>query len=158
MSHPWWLTGPWEISPSHILYPSLSGVRWIIFFLHLSLKTIPLCPLEFSWPPSVEAVYSPCNAPSYPGSTCPSILQNSGQTSATLRGLSLPSGGRCPLCLLLTLNYTLFSSLWMLLANQWQQLLLPIQQPFLSVFFFVERACCHIQGLKCQALLFKLPV
>ena len=44
-SHPWWLTGPWEISPSHILYPSTTfSSTWIIFFLLLSLKTIPCAP------------------------------------------------------------------------------------------------------------------
>lgn len=103
---PWWLTGPWEISPSHILYLTFSST--LDHFLSAFSPSKPFhCAHGVLLASSVEAVYSPCNALSYPGSTCSSILQNTGQTSATLRGLSLPSGGRRLLCLLLTLNYTL---------------------------------------------------
>lgn len=117
-SRPWWLTGPWESSPSHILYPSTTFGSTLDHSLPASLpQNHSMRPLEFSWPSSVKAGYSTCNALSYADSTRPSTLQNSGQTLATLQGLSLPSEGRCPLCLSLTLNYTLSSSLWMLLAN-----------------------------------------
>ena len=90
--------GPWEVSPSHILYPSTTFRSTLDHFLPASLpQNHSMCPLKFSWPSSVKAGYSTCNELSYPDGTCPSTLQNSGQTSATLRGLSLPSEGRCPL-------------------------------------------------------------